>query len=236
MAKEQGNRAEENPILNMGGGLLVLGAVAWAIRTRTVGDFLWYGGWISAVILVFASIAGIVFLISEPRPRFRDAALVVLVVLIGVPLVAAFYYACAAAIKDLYLFVRGVVSGLEYRSIAAVAFAAAIPVVMGSMLFYFRLRYRSVYGLSEALVGVFVSVYRMSNRSTDADSISPDFVLAILTASVYLVVRGFDNIHQGLKQKPPDPAASAALGWIRRKLEANQMAPAIPLGGNEPTT
>ena len=41
------------------------------------------------------------------------------------------------------------------------------------------------------------------------------FYLALLTAGVYLVVRGLDNIYLGLTKEPIDPLAS----WLGRKIE-----------------
>jgi hypothetical protein len=70
-------------------------------------------------------------------------------------------------------------------------------------LFWWRRRWRTTYGATEAVVGVLVvfnkAAFPSSNEITS---------LAILTAGVYLMVRGLDNVHQGMKdckdRKPCD--------------------------------
>jgi hypothetical protein len=88
---------------------------------------------------------------------------------------------------------------------------AALPLVAAAALFSFRLGFRAIYGLSEAAVGLWVGVGRVNT-----DAAGSALIIPILTASVYLMVRGFDNIHQGLTKDPKDPMATKALEWLRR--------------------
>jgi hypothetical protein len=87
----------------------------------------------------------------------------------------------------------------------------ALPLVAAIFLFAFRLKLRSFYGLSEAVVGFWVGVQQLGSGAA-----GPALVMAMLTASVYLMVRGFDNIHQGLTKDPKDPVATALLAWLRQ--------------------
>ncbi|CAE6793488.1 hypothetical protein R70006_04959 [Paraburkholderia domus] len=89
-----------------------------------------------------------------------------------------------------------------------VATALAIPVLLGAtlltsgLLFWFRLKYRCMYGCSEALVGILVA----SAKIEAAPNLSaPQFLLLLLTAGIYLIVRGLDNMHQGATRAPLDP-------------------------------
>jgi hypothetical protein len=85
-------------------------------------------------------------------------------------------------------------------------------------LFYFRLRVRSVYGLTEVVVGIGMACSKLCPfglQESVANSIgNRSFLVPMLTASIYLIVRGLDNVHQGLVQKPPDPVAAAIVGKL----------------------
>ena len=72
-----------------------------------------------------------------------------------------------------------------------------------------------MYGLSEVLVGVSVAVERTTaTTASGASPLDTSFYLAMLTASVYLVVRGLDNIHQGFTNEPIDPIAARIVAWL----------------------
>jgi hypothetical protein len=44
------------------------------------------------------------------------------------------------------------------------------------------------------------------------------FYLAVLTAGVYLVVRGLDNVYQGFTNSPPDPFAATLLKYFKKPI------------------
>lgn len=66
------------------------------------------------------------------------------------------------------------------------------------MLFYFRLKARCIYGLTESVVGVLIALNKVTSEVLQLNK--SEFYLAILTASLFLIVRGgFDNMHVGLE-------------------------------------
>jgi hypothetical protein len=81
----------------------------------------------------------------------------------------------------------------------------AMTLVSSVALFYFRLKLRFVYGCSEVCFGFIVAVARTTSDAASNSVASPTFLLAMLTASVYLIVRGLDNMHQGASKAPLDP-------------------------------
>ena len=85
------------------------------------------------------------------------------------------------------------------------------------MLFLFRYYCRSIYGLSETLVGLIVAASRVWNNDIPASD--PSLYLAILTAGVYLVVRGLDNIYQGIVSQPRDRVVDV----LMRRMERDMM-------------
>lgn len=100
----------------------------------------------------------------------------------------------------------------KVSSILLVGFAT---LAIGSMFFFIRLKWRFVYGVSEACAGVVVASQRFYTDAVVGTSASTTpIVLAILTAGVYLVVRGADNMHQGLVKEPLDPIGQKILKWL----------------------
>src|SRR5204863_1866118 len=68
----------------------------------------------------------------------------------------AFCYAIGASIKDVFFWAQSL------SKTGAIAVASALTLASGVALFYFRLRYRSIYGLTEAAIGVAVAAQRTS--------------------------------------------------------------------------
>lgn len=78
---------------------------------------------------------------------------------------------------------------------------ATACLIAGGVLFAFRLKRRVLYGISEVLVGAYLAYSKgvgAPDRWSDITS-DPTFVAAVVTASVYLIVRGCDNVHVGVK-------------------------------------
>lgn len=95
---------------------------------------------------------------------------------------------------------------------------------VGVILFYLRLKWRFVYGFSEAVAGVIVAGQRFYSEVIvgSATSAGP-LLLTILTAGVYLVVRGADNMHQGITKEPFDPVGVKIIGQLRKMGEAESV-------------
>lgn len=194
--------------------LVVAGAsLSWAAFHRHWSDFLLYS-YVAALPL------GAVFMFGEGHFYLDDAPtaaarrLVVLKLLIPVPLVAVFMAPIGAV---LYSFVASMVDITQWLATEASqkgkspAYAVTVTGLLGIMFFVFRLRYRCVYGLSEAIVGLMVARNLVSASARTESEVALYF--AMLTAGVYLVVRGLDNVHQGWKARS-DPVASWFLNAV----------------------
>ena len=64
------------------------------------------------------------------------------------------------------------------------------------------------YGFTEVLVGATVAGYRVATNQ----GLNTELYLVVLTAGIYLVVRGLDNVQQGLKARPDDFLSKALAG------------------------
>jgi hypothetical protein len=163
------------------------------------------------VTLAFATVATVsVRKTNTPKP---SVAISVAVGLISSLIIQVSALACISIISSLFDLFRWIGNLNNPSSRAALAGFAVLS--LGSLLFYFRLRWRSLYGATEALVGVSVAVHRVIDVKEDQSTPSIELFLALLTASIYLVVRGFDNVHQGLTKEPMDPVATRFLRWLK---------------------
>lgn len=121
--------------------------------------------------------------------------------------VAGGIYGCASFLLDVLLWLRD----------RSVALAVAITAVVALGFFIFRLRFRVMYGASEALAGLSIAWYQASNHASTGLPSSSEFYIAILTAGIYLVVRGLDNMHQGVNAR-----SDLLVNWIVRRARRSQ--------------
>lgn len=183
------------------------------IRTRTFEDFLQY----SPYLAIFLEIGLFIVLLyywhkaGFKRPS-REEMINVIIVSFSMLIASVVYYAVGVAIKDLFLWVQAP----HFSETGAIVATMTITLLMGLTLFYIRSRFRSIYGVSEALVGLTVAGYRVAIENSNT-SVTTGLYLAILTAGVYLVVRGLENIHQGLTKEPLDPIAISFLNRFKNK-------------------
>ncbi len=132
---------------------------------------------------------------------------------------AVVYYSVAVAIKDSYVWVTGLV--LTRQSVIAVAIGTF---AVGGVLYVIRYHFRCIFGLTEIVVGVSIGTFKISSDT----EINAEFYFVLLTAAIYLVVRGLDNFQQGLTKDPKDKLMKWLLKEsqpIRRTLRRQYWAP-----------
>lgn len=199
-------------------GVPMLAAVAHAVMTRTVDDFVRY----PLYFAVPASIAVYVGLVYEwwksmPRKASMDAVWIAIMIPIGLYVLSAGYYAIGASIKDAYFWLQALALSREQK----IALTVGVTLGAGLVLFFFRKYFRSTYGLSEAIVGLVVAADHVKDH-LDKGGTDSGLYLALLTAGVYLVVRGLDNVDQGRKTDP------LALWLLARMGGSAASAPTLP--------
>lgn len=193
--------------------VIVIPSFIHSIRTRTFEDFFHY----SLYLAIPLEIGLFIFLLyiwhqeGFKRPT-REEMIKVIIFSFMMLISGVFYYGVGAALKDLFLWMLAP----PLSEGGAIVATMTITLFMGLTLFYIKSRFRSFYGLSEALVGLTVAGYHVAIENSNT-SVTTGFYLAILTAGVYLVVRGLDNIHQGLTKEPLDPIAISFLTRFKNK-------------------
>jgi hypothetical protein len=118
-----------------------------------------------------------------------------------------FWSVCIALVfSPIILIAWGVIEAsivfYEYIIVAApggkvTVIGTVIIMILSLAAFTVRLYFRFFFGVTEASVGAFIVAYRLSNNTISGNPIDTNFILAILLAGVFLMVRGFDNMHQG---------------------------------------
>lgn len=136
------------------------------------------------------------WLIGGARPLNRKMLVALFIYIPGGAIVCGIiYYAGWAVLKDGYLWIQTLVTPRVF----AYAVTPTAVLITGYVLFSFRTHARFFYGIAEALVGVFVAMLRIPSAGGDPFAWDSTIYLAMLTAGVFLVVRGFDNMQTGLK-------------------------------------
>lgn len=186
--------------------LLFLAVYLWlmvdGIYHRTVDDFVEYTAYIAMFqgTVVYYRIALWWRIASRPKFSLKLLLLMVVVIPLLLILVSAMYYALWSGLKESFFQIERLIPSRIFE----IGFTVVSVILAGFVLFLFRLSARFFYGLTEAIVGVIVAVSRIPFQISDPASWEPHTYLVMLTAGVYLLVRGFDNMHTGLKPESYD--------------------------------
>jgi len=192
---------------------VMVASTVYATKTRSLRDFLHYGPYIAlgfsiTFILVFTAI-----IITKGLRKVTVKTYVgIFSIIVVLPIIAGItYYSFFASIKDIFFWVLSP----KFSKTSGIILTSIFVLCTGLGLFYFRLHMRAIYGITEAAIGIIIGAYRVS---TQKDPLSnSDFYLAILSASVFLIVRGFDNIHQGLYKEPVDNYGARLLRFLTKR-------------------
>jgi hypothetical protein len=129
-------------------------------------------------------------------------ALLLLCVTLGVVFTTLGMSLAVAAGIFVHVYEETVQGSATTRSLMVIV-TALFTAVVGGVFFFFRLRQRLIYGATEAVAGVTIAAHRMSVEPTLGLPTETSFYFAVLTAGIYLVVRGLDNMHQAVKAGDP---------------------------------
>ena len=172
-------------------------AIIYTVINRTTEDFLKYSLYITLIIATIILLIFIPFIVKIQKSR--NKYLTPLIILITITILSGIsYYSIAVSIKDMDSWIQSPSIKSEWTLLISII----LILFVGSLLFLIRLNFKVIYGITEVVIGVFIGIEKESILIFEKSNSS--FFLALLTASVYLVVRGFDNIHQGLTKEPKD--------------------------------
>lgn len=177
----------------------------FAVWVRGLADTMW--GTLPILLLCLFSVLYSFFRLTEPREL---SLLQKLILILSSVLVSVAFYGFYVWVQVAVIF-----AGWLYKSMPA--YSVLFPVVVlsvGSTLFMIRQRYRFFYGVTEIVVGLAVAVHLSQTYSSDATNAANVFI-GLVTAGAYLVVRGLDNVQQGLATENKDLLARLWLRYMR---------------------
>jgi hypothetical protein len=189
-------------------------AILYAVWHRTFSEFI-VGVSVPAIVLTMGWV-GSALAAWRRWTDWKEIAGYIILVLIIVPIISIFYYSVGVFLKDLWLWTRTLPSDTTAKLIGSRALVGVGTLGFGAALFWFRLRMRAIYGTTEVVVAIVIALAQTRQHTLSSLATNPQLALALLTASLYLVVRGLDNIHHGIYKDPPDQFARGLFQWMRR--------------------
>jgi len=177
--------------------------VVHTIITRTPADFLSTLKYVApvAIFLFMSNYSAVVNTgadgkITRYYPTAREA-------LLGALMGSAFLIPVGVVILSVYSLVVDTVDWMHSPNLNAYMvnmISSGVVLISGYSLFLFRKNYRSFYGVTEVLIGVVIA---MNNAQSlfQKGNLDLTLIFAFITAGIYLVVRGLDNIHEGSIEK-----------------------------------
>jgi hypothetical protein len=195
----------------------------WVLATLLVAGFgaSIYGligvkGWLPASAMLLGSF--VLMNAAEATQQRRPRWMANFMLMFGLPILAIAVILAVVVIQHL-----GTITDPRWKGLAGVGATA----LAGAALFFIRLQYRIVYGLTEVAVGLYLGWDKAKALTGPLGAASRDeaFLMAMLTASIYLIVRGMDNVHVGWR------ARRAAIKAAAKAEEAKKaaMEPASPI-------
>lgn len=178
--------------------LLLVSSFTYGVVYRHWIDWL-INSYVAAMPIAFVFMFREGRMYREAAEAVGDKAVVMAKLALPVPILAifiaplgGFFYGIAAAVTDILQWIALQLSDIGRSA----ALAVVVTALLGSTFFAFRLKFRFIYGVTEAMVGLAVAAHRVGFTNTSESSGSAALYLAVLTAGIYLVVRGLDNMHQ----------------------------------------
>jgi hypothetical protein len=192
------------------GGFLA-SAFIYMMSTRTLWDLWNYCKPVAIVLtpLLALMVLGVLLYERTTRHLYELLGASILVPLLAC-LLAVTFFAVEMSLRDFFLWSQNP----KPTSWLGVASSLAI-LMLGAVLFYFRLHWRSCYGVAEASAGVVLALQKVFSFQDLNASTDLGFLAWLVTASIFLVVRGFVNVHEGLGPPAKDKVAAAVIAWIR---------------------
>ena len=211
------------------GILALLAAIYTSLSRHSFKDFLHDTAPIAAILTAVVGSWSIYSMRMDkarwPKVRtskWMDIKATIGVTLILVSVLSVGFYVFKVSLIALFAWARSIIGQPSLGPTRVRIIVAVSALFIGGVCYFLRSRLRACYGLTEILVGILVALSKTSetppgSNNLDVTQVSPTFAIAILTASVYLIVRGLDNLVEGSKEEredKEDPVVAAATRWL----------------------
>jgi hypothetical protein len=178
------------------------------------------------------------------RPIWEEIPANVLATLIFVSALSVGFYVFKVSVSAIFVWARSIIDQPSFGPIRVRIVVAVSSLFIGGACYFVRSRLRACYGLTEILVGILVALSKTSENShpgsntLDVTQVNSTFAIAILTASVYLIVRGLDNLVEGSREEredKKDPVVTAATNWLAAHRFLDHPSDSPPAASDRPT-
>jgi hypothetical protein len=161
--------------------------------------------------------AGIYYRLMEPafwsKPP-NNKIVFTIVFIVPFSIISGIFFHAIFSLNEYYEYFLTWVNSPQTTKQQAIIISVSVASAFGGLLYYMRFKIRAIYGFSEALVGLYIAGSRVAENKAITIS-DPQFLIAYLTAAIYLVVRGLDNIYLGCTKDPLDPVAVKLISSIK---------------------
>lgn len=177
--------------------IFIVISIIYTVINRSTADFLKYSLYITLIIATIFLMILLPFIgkIQKAEKKYFTPVIILIIITI---LSGISYYSIAVSLKEMWSWLQSPSVKSEWTLLISIISIICV----GFLLFLIRLNFKVIYGITEVVIGVFIGIEKESILIFEKSNSS--FFLAILTASIYLAVIGFDNIHQGLIKEPKD--------------------------------
>lgn len=205
-AENGGGRSQRlRGVIEWGVPLIGLVSIYHVARTRSLYDCLIQSAADAVPFLVVFQLVLHSALNRWRVPSFGDGLPARLVCSAGATVLAAFcgalfYFLAATAgdVVDWYLRYS-----FANPTIGQISMWFVLPII-GGAFYLFRKKAKVVYGMTEVAAGIYAATSRIFSDAMERNYSRGDVYLILLTAGVYLIVRGYGNIEEGLRAGPEE--------------------------------
>ncbi|WP_165067555.1 hypothetical protein [Paludisphaera rhizosphaerae] len=192
-------------LIELGVPLIGLVSIYHVARTRSLYDCLIRSAADAVPFLVVFQLVLHRALNRWRVPSFGDGLPARLICSVGATVLAAvcgalFYFLAASTgdVADWYLRYS-----FANPTVGQVSMCLVLPII-GGAFYLFRKKAKVVYGMTEVAAGIYAATSRIFSDAMERNYSRGDIYLILLTAGVYLIVRGYSNIEEGLRAGPEE--------------------------------
>lgn len=174
---------------------------------RSLDDILRFSFYIAIPMIIIYGIIFINLLLKKELKKISLGLIFFSLPIIGI--LAISYYALAVTINEVYNWLMSPI----FTEKTQISLVLITTLILGIGFFYFRLKFRVFYGIIELTFGLLIALNKVTQLNIE--NLDTNLIMTYITASIYLVVRGLDNIHQGVTKEPIDKLAAKIIKYLK---------------------
>jgi hypothetical protein len=192
--------------------ILVIFSAIYAFSNRRVEIILENSIYVSSTILLIMIVSLFIIYLRDQTIEFRKENFLKCV--LGAFILGLIFYCFGTVLEDSSKYKQ--LEFFHYNRNWLTPLASTSTFAIAIIFFYFRLYIKSIYGLIEILLGIYIGNSNFLKNFEDKDA--SELYLIIMPASVYLIVRGLDNLYQAITTDSNDLITKELIKLKKQKL------------------